>query len=247
MPLRQAVAKEGTTSSSSLKEEIDKFRFEEEATIISEAEEEADEYSCVPTSALIITYVEDSSDNEEEEMAPKTSPSLRELMKGRNKALSPQEANKSKPPVNPSPPPSQLPTDLALKPILELRRKRHQEALEEGEVGPPKGSKQQKQFQDQRSRRSNSIDSQEELLVAQVRRPTRIWSPKLEVDGVPIAWDSSIRHYYGGHAGHVAEALEQPLLLPKDMEAYRNFSQPELFLSLKRDLAMVSDLICRPI
>ena len=68
----------------------------------------------------------------------------------------------------------------------------------------------------------------------------------LEVDGVPIAWDSSIRHYCGGHAGHVAEALEQPLLLPKDMEAYRNFSQPELFLSLKKDLAMVSDLIYQP-
>ena len=83
--------------------------------------------------------------------------------------------------------------------------------------------------------------------MAQVRRPTRIWSPKLEVDSVPIAWDSSIRHYRGGHAGHVAEALEQPLLLPKDMEAYKNFSQPKLFLSLKRDLAMVSDLIHCPI
>ena len=51
----------------------------------------------------------------------------------------------------------------------------------------------------------------------------------------------------GGHTGHVAEALEQPLLLPKDMEAYRNFSQPELFLSLKKDLAMVSDLTYCPI
>ena len=64
------------------------------------------------------------------------------------------------------------------------------------------------------------------------------------MDGVLIAWDSSIRYYCGGHAGHVVEALEQPLLLPKDMEDYRNFSQPELFLSLKRDLTMVSDLIC---
>ena len=83
--------------------------------------------------------------------------------------------------------------------------------------------------------------------MAQVRRPTRIRSPKLEVDSVPIAWDASLRHYRGGHAGHVAEALEQPLLLPKDMEAYRNFSQSKLFLSLKKDLAMVSDLIYRSI
>ena len=81
--------------------------------------------------------------------------------------------------------------------------------------------------------------------MAQVRRPTHIWSPKLEVDGAPIAWDASLRHYRGGHAGHVVEALEQPLLLPKDMEAYRSFTHPELFLSLKRDLAMVSDSIHR--
>ena len=82
--------------------------------------------------------------------------------------------------------------------------------------------------------------------MAQVRRPTRIWFPKLEMDGVPIAWDSSIRHYRGGHAGYVVEVLEQPLLLLKNMKAYRNFSQSELFLSFKRDLAIVSDLIYQP-
>ena len=103
MPLSQAVVEEGAASSSSLEEEIDKFRFEEEAIVISEAEEETDEYLCVQTPAPIITYIEDSSDNEEE-MAPKTGPSLRELMKGRNKAPSPQEASKSKPSVNPPPP-----------------------------------------------------------------------------------------------------------------------------------------------
>ena len=149
--------------------------------------------------------------------------------------------------MNSPPPPLQLPANLMLKPNPKLRRKRHSEAPKEGEVGPSKGSKQQRQSQDQRSRRSGSIDSREEPLVGQVRRPTRIWSPKLEVDGVPIAWDSSLRHYHGGHAGHVAEALEQPLLLPKDMESYRSFTQPELFLSLKRDLAMVSDLTHRPV
>ena len=79
--------------------------------------------------------------------------------------------------------------------------------------------------------------------MAQVRRPTRTWSPVLEVDGMPIAYDATLRHYCGGHAGLVAEALEQPLLLPQDMEAYRTFNHPKLFLSLKRDLAMVSDSV----
>ena len=74
-----------------------------------------------------------------------------------------------------------------------------------------------------------------------MRRPTRTWSPVLEVDGMPIAYDATLRHYHRGHAGLVAEALEQLLLLLKDMKAYRTFNHPELFLSLKRDLAMVSD------
>ena len=110
-------------------------------------------------------------------------------------------------------------------------------------MGPSKGSKQPRQSQDQRSRRSNSVDSREEPRGAQVRHPTHTWSPKLEVDGVPIAYDATLRHYCGGHAGLVAEALEQSFLLPQDMEAYRTFNHPEFFLSLKRDLAMVIDFI----
>ena len=53
VPLRIAVAEEGIASSSLLEEENDKFQFEEEemqrveAIVISEAEEETDEYSCI--------------------------------------------------------------------------------------------------------------------------------------------------------------------------------------------------------
>ena len=103
VPLGQAIVEEGAASSS-LEKEIDRFQFEKEAIVISEAEEEADEYSCIQTPAQIVTYVGDSSD-EEEEMAPKTGPSLRDLMKNRNKAPSPKDKNKSKPLVNPPPPP----------------------------------------------------------------------------------------------------------------------------------------------
>ena len=146
MPLGEAVAKEGIASSSLLEKEIDEFQFEEEETrveaiVISEAEEETDEYSCIQTPAPIVTYVEDSSNNEAEEMAPKPNQSLRELMKVRNKAPSPQKANKSKRPVNPPPPPPQLPADLGLKPNPKLRRKWKQKVPKEGEMGPPKGNK----------------------------------------------------------------------------------------------------------
>ena len=87
VPLGQAIVEEGAASSS-LKKEIDRLQFEEEAIVISEVEEEADEYSCVQTLVQIITYVGDSSD-EEETMALNTGPSLRDLMKNKNKAPSP--------------------------------------------------------------------------------------------------------------------------------------------------------------
>ena len=149
VPLRQAVVEEGIASSFSLEKEIDQFQFEEEETqrveaiVISKVEEEIDEYLCIQTPTPIVTYVEDSLDNEAKEMAPKSSKSLRELMKERNMAPIPQDINKSKPPVNPPLPP-QLPANLRLKPNLELRRKRQQEDPKEGEIGPPKENKQQR-------------------------------------------------------------------------------------------------------
>ena len=90
----------------------------------------------------MITYLKDSSEDEVEEMAVKSNMSLRELMKGRNKVSTSPEVNKSKPLVNPPPPPLQLLVDLGIKPNLELRRKRQHETSEEGEIGLSKGNKQ---------------------------------------------------------------------------------------------------------
>ena len=146
VPLGEAIIREDTASSSSLEQEIDRFRFEEETILISEAEKGADEHSCVQTPAQVVTYIADTSD-EEEAMAPKTGPSLKELMKNRNKAPSPQDKNKSKPPANPPPPPPQIPADLGLKPNPDLRRKRTVDTVKEGELGASKGNKQAKQTQ----------------------------------------------------------------------------------------------------
>ena len=87
------------------------------------------------------------------------------------------------------------------------------------------------------------MDNREEPQAAQVRRSPRIWSPVLEVDGAPVAMDATLRHFRGGYAGLMAEALQQPLLLPQDMAAYRSFNHPDLFLSLKKDLPMVSNSV----
>ena len=62
----------------------------------------------------------------------------------------------------------------------------------------------------------------------------------IEMDGAPIPYESMIRESSRRHFMYLAQALEQPLLLPKDMDALRRMRQPDLFMSLKRDLAMVN-------
>ena len=125
----------------------------------------------------------------------------------------------------------------------DLKKKRLVESLEEGEVGPRQGAKQQKVTREPRDKRAPSVESWDELEQAEVCIPPCTWSPLLEVDGAANPYNALVREFNKGRAGYIAEALEQPMLLPRDMEAYRHFSQGELFLSLKRDLAMVRQFI----
>ena len=75
--------------------------------------------------------------------------SLRELMAARGNESTSKAAPKSQ-----VPPPPQIPTDLGLKPNLDLKKKRPVKTLKEGEVGPRKGMKQQKVIPDAWDRRS---------------------------------------------------------------------------------------------
>ena len=57
--------------------------------------------------------------------------------------------------------------------------------------------------------------------------------------GEPLIDDALIRDFNGGIGCHVASALEQTLLLPKDMVELRGFRRSEVFLHTKRFLGMV--------
>ena len=75
---------------------------------------------------------------------------------------------------------------------------------------------------------------------AELRQGQCLWAPRLEVEGAPIPLDATLWESQKGHANFLAEALEQPLLLYRDMEGLRRTRQPDLFMSLKKDLALVS-------
>ena len=60
------------------------------------------------------------------------------------------------------------------------------------------------------------------------------------LDRAPLPTDASIRDFQQGRAGYVADVVEQALLLPRDMANLRSMRKHRVFLSLKRDLALVS-------
>ena len=59
------------------------------------------------------------------------------------------------------------------------------------------------------------------------------------LNGEPLRDNASIRDFRGGDGCHLASALEEALLLPKDMAELRSIRRHEVFLNFKRYLGMV--------
>ena len=57
--------------------------------------------------------------------------------------------------------------------------------------------------------------------------------------GEPLRDDASIRDFNNGIGCHVASAIEEALLLPKDMAEIKNMRKNELVLENNRYLGMV--------
>ena len=55
--------------------------------------------------------------------------------------------------------------------------------------------------------------------------------------------NASLKDFRSGEVAYVADALERTLLLPTDMDELQNMRRQEVFLSMKRYLAMVKLLI----
>ena len=65
------------------------------------------------------------------------------------------------------------------------------------------------------------------------------WLPAPMLGGEPLMDDTSIRDFNGGIGCHVASALEQTLLLPRDMLELQGLRNNEVFFNTKRYLGMV--------
>ena len=103
---------------------------------VSDAKDEPDRHSSIHVPILMTSRPESTSEEEEDGMVlNKGNKRLRDLMVARSKVKTLKES--SKPQVSPALPlPPPLPTDLGLKAIPDLKKKRPLKDLEEGDVGP---------------------------------------------------------------------------------------------------------------
>ena len=139
--------------------------------------------------------------------------------------------------------PSRQPPQPACLDAAELKRHREQKSKEVADIGkshPTREEDAQRAAKQQKTRhqvtrgqeRSNS-----QLSEPQAWLPARLPAPMHGRE--PLRDDASIRDFNGGIGCHVASAIEEALLLPKDMAEIKNMRKNELILDNKRYLGMV--------
>ena len=107
------------------------------------------------------------------------------------------------------------------------------------ETGRSRPSNEEEAHRAAKQQKTSHVPSQgSESADIQLPEP-QAWFPAPMLGGEPLMDDASTRDFNGGIGCHVASALEQTLLLPKDMVELRGFRRNEVFLHTKSFLGMV--------
>ena len=184
-----------------------------------------------------------SPNNLPDEMGIQRKPqkSLQELLESQPGRGEPRKSAQPRlPPPSPrSPPCTPQPTLPSRTEQVDPKRRREQKGNDIMETGRPRPTSEEK---------AHRAAKQQKVIHAPSRGVERMdsWFPEPQawlltpmLGGEPLIDDASIRDFNGGIGCHVASALEQTLLLPKDMVELRGFRRSEVFLHTKRFLGMV--------
>ena len=143
------------------------------------------------------------------------------------------------PPPPKSPPHAPPPTLPSRVEQVDPKRRREQkgkDVVETGILHPTSEEETQRAAKQQKV--SHALNRGTERGDIQPPEP-QAWLPVPILSGEPLMDDTSIRDFNGGIGCHIASALEQTLLLPKDMVELRGLRKNEVFLNTKRYLGMV--------
>ena len=181
--------------------------------------------------------------NPPEEMGIQRKPqkSLLELIENQSRKGGPEKSAQPKPPPSPpkSPPRAPPPTLPSRVEQMDPKRRREQKGKDVVEIGRLRPtSKEEAQRVTKQQKVSHSPSRGAERGDIQSLAP-QAWLPAPMLGGEPLMDDTSIRDFNGGIGCHVASALEQTLLLPRNMVELRGLRKNEVFLNTKSYLGMV--------
>ena len=143
------------------------------------------------------------------------------------------------PPLPKSPPPAPHPPQPIRPELADPKRKKEQKEKDVLEIGR---SRPTREDEAQRATKQQKVShvSQRGMERADTQPPnSQAWLSAPMLSGEPLRDDASLRDFNRGIGCHVASAVEEALLLPKDMSELRNIRKNEVFLNCKRYLSMV--------
>ena len=167
--------------------------------------------------------------------------SLQELLEsqpGRGEVGKPSQPKLPPPPPR-SPPHAPQPTLPSRTEQDDPKKRREQKGKDVMETERPRPSNEEEAHKATKQQKTSPAPSRgAERADSQFPEP-QAWLPAPMLGGEPLMDNASIRDFNRGIGCHVTLALEETLLLPKDMVELRGFRRSEVFLHIKRFLGMV--------
>ena len=143
------------------------------------------------------------------------------------------------PPLPKSPPCVPQPTLPSRTEQVDPKRRREQKGKNIMETGRPRPTNEEDAHRAAKQQKVSHAPSRGVERTDSKFLEPQVWLLALMLGGEPLMDDASIRDFNGGIRCHIASALKQTLLLPKDMVELRGFRRSEVFLHTKRFLGMV--------
>ncbi|XP_065638588.1 uncharacterized protein LOC136071347 [Quercus suber] len=237
----------GASSSRSLPQKVREEEKEKEAEEEEEEEEEGEEEEDIPGGPVEVPDFADEFEVFDHPQSPEVTSkkmviqrrsqrSLKEVIEGQPGRVVEKQVQ-VQPPSLPLPPPqSSQPT--VTEPSDPKRRRREpkgKEVMDAGRTHPTSEGEDQRAAKQQKT--SHGTQREVDKPTTQSSDP-EAWLPTPMLDKRPIKEDASIRDISGGLGCQVASALEETLLLPKDMAELRAIKRDEVFQNTKRYLGM---------
>ena len=139
------------------------------------------------------------------------------------------------PPLPPkSPPRAPQPTLPSRIEYADPKRRKEQKGKDVMETRRPRPTNEEEAQRAAKQQKVSHASSRGEKRTEIQPPEPQAWLPAPMLGGEPLMDDTSIRDFNGGIGCHVATALEQTLLLPRDMVELRGLRRNEVFLNTKR-------------